>query len=186
MRKNVIYLHIRKFKYIFGISQNKFNTMRVNSLWLDDAYIYIYMCQWTGSLPVQHQTIIWTWALSNYSDLTLSQEFQPMAAQLSMKAALPLAKILVTASCCSSKTGPSAAILSIRSLGLYFSDILCEIQKFSLKKMHLNMLSAKLQLFCPSLNVLTHCGLYSDAIWQHSSWSTLAQVMACYLMAPSY
>ena len=41
MRKNVIYLHIRKFKYIFGICQNKFNTMRVNSLWLDDAYIYI-------------------------------------------------------------------------------------------------------------------------------------------------
>ena len=46
------------------------------------------------------------WALSYYSDLTLSQEFQPMAAQLSMKAALPLAKILATASCRSSKTGP--------------------------------------------------------------------------------
>ena len=36
--------------------------------------------------------------LSDYSDLTLSQEFQPMTAQLSMKAALPLAKILATAS----------------------------------------------------------------------------------------
>ena len=35
-----------------------------------------------------------TWALSYYSDMTLSQEFQPMAAQLSMKAALPLAKFL--------------------------------------------------------------------------------------------
>ena len=35
-------------------------------------------------------------ALSYYSDLTLSQEFQPMAAQLSKKAALPLAKILAT------------------------------------------------------------------------------------------
>ena len=33
-----------------------------------------------------------------YSDLTLSQAFQPMAAQLSMKAAPPLAKILATAS----------------------------------------------------------------------------------------
>ena len=38
--------------------------------------------------------------------LTLSQEFQPMAAQLSMKTALPLTKILATASCRSSKTAP--------------------------------------------------------------------------------
>ena len=45
-------------------------------------------------------------ALSYYSDMTLSQEFQPMAAQLSMKAALPLAKILATASDRCSKTGP--------------------------------------------------------------------------------
>ena len=45
-------------------------------------------------------------ALSYYSDLALSQEFQPMAAQLSMKAALPLSKILATASCRSSNTGP--------------------------------------------------------------------------------
>ena len=45
------------------------------------------------------------WALSCFSDLTLSQEFQPMAAQLSMKAALPLAKILATVSCHSCKTG---------------------------------------------------------------------------------
>ena len=34
-------------------------------------------------------------ALSYYIDLTLSQEFQPMAAQLSMKAALPLVKLHV-------------------------------------------------------------------------------------------
>ena len=45
-------------------------------------------------------------APSYYSDLTLSQEFQPMAAQLSTKAALPLAKILATVTCRSSKTGP--------------------------------------------------------------------------------
>ena len=38
-------------------------------------------------------------ALSYYSDLTLSQAFQLMAAQLSKKAALPMAKILATASC---------------------------------------------------------------------------------------
>ena len=34
-------------------------------------------------------------ALSYYSDLTLSQEFQSVAAQLSMKGTLPLAKMLV-------------------------------------------------------------------------------------------
>ena len=50
-------------------------------------------------------------ALSYCSDLTLSQSFQPMAAQLSKKAALPLAKILATASCRSNKTGPSIAML---------------------------------------------------------------------------
>ena len=41
--------------------------------------------------------------LSHYSDLTQSQSFQPMATHLS-KAALPLAKILATTSCRSSKT----------------------------------------------------------------------------------
>ena len=45
-------------------------------------------------------------ALSYHSDLMLLQSFQPMAAQLSKKAALPLAKIFVTGSCRSSKTGP--------------------------------------------------------------------------------
>ena len=39
-----------------------------------------------------------------YIDLTLSQDFQPMAAQLSMKAALPLALSLATASCHSNDT----------------------------------------------------------------------------------
>ena len=40
----------------------------------------------------------------------LSQAFQPMAVQLSKKATLPLAKIPVTVSCCSSKTEPCTAI----------------------------------------------------------------------------
>ena len=52
--------------------------------------------QWTSVL----------WALSYYRNLTLLQAFQPMAAQLSKKAAHPLAKSLATASRRSSKTGP--------------------------------------------------------------------------------
>ena len=47
-------------------------------------------------------------ALHYYNDLKLSRKFQPMAAQLSMKAAPPLAKILVTASCCRGNTGHCA------------------------------------------------------------------------------
>ena len=43
-------------------------------------------------------------------DLTLLQEFQPMAAQLSMEAVLPLANIIVTVSCRSSKAGPWATM----------------------------------------------------------------------------
>ena len=46
-----------------------------------------------------------SWTLYYYSDLTLSQSFQPMATQLSLKSALPLAKSLTTASCRSSNTG---------------------------------------------------------------------------------
>ena len=44
--------------------------------------------------------------LSYHCDMTLSQEFQPMGAQLSLKAVLPLAGFLATASDRSSKTGP--------------------------------------------------------------------------------
>ena len=42
-----------------------------------------------------------------YSILTLSKLFQPTAAQLSMKAALPLAKMLVMTSCRNSNRGPT-------------------------------------------------------------------------------
>ena len=55
-----------------------------------------------------------TRALSYYSGLTLSQEFQPMAAQLSVEAALPLAKILATASCRNGKTGPRPSITTVQ------------------------------------------------------------------------
>ena len=48
------------------------------------------------------------WALYDYRDLMLSQWYQSMAVQLSMKAVLPLAKILATSPspCHSSNTGP--------------------------------------------------------------------------------
>ena len=45
--------------------------------------------------------------MSYYCDMTLSQEFYPMEAQLSLKAALPLAERLRTAWDRYSKTGPS-------------------------------------------------------------------------------
>ena len=49
----------------------------------------------------------------------------------------------------------NAGILSIRTSGTNFSEIVIEIQTFSLKKMRLKMSSAKRQPFCLGLNVLT-------------------------------
>ena len=48
----------------------------------------------------------------------------------------------------------SAGILLIGPLGTNFSEILIEILTFSLKKMHMNVTSAKRQPFCLGLNVL--------------------------------
>ena len=48
----------------------------------------------------------------------------------------------------------NAGILLIRTLGTNFSEIVIEIQTFSLKKMHLKMSSVKRQPFCLGLNVL--------------------------------
>ena len=48
----------------------------------------------------------------------------------------------------------NADISSIGSLGTNFSEILIEIQTFSLKKMHWKMSSAKWRLFCLGHNVL--------------------------------
>ena len=49
----------------------------------------------------------------------------------------------------------NADILSIRPQGIYFNEILFEIQKFSFKKTHLKMLSGKWRPFCLGLHVLT-------------------------------
>ena len=55
-------------------------------------------------------------ALCYYFDVVLSHEFQPMAAQLSLKAMLPLAEIFVTASDHCSSTGPCNVELLMFSL----------------------------------------------------------------------
>ena len=48
----------------------------------------------------------------------------------------------------------NAGILLIRTLGTNFSEIIIEINTFSLKKMHLKVTSAKRRPFCLGLNVL--------------------------------
>ena len=55
-------------------------------------------------------------------------------------------------------------LLSVATLGRNLSQIWNQIQKFSFKKLHLKMLSAKCQPFCFSLNVLR---LYID---YHNYW----------------
>ena len=81
----------------------------------------------------------------------------------------------------------NAGILLIRTLATNFSEILSEIHAFSYKKMHLKMSSAKWRPFCLGLKMLrdylrTINSLWpSGAIWHHSAWSSLVQVMAWHL-----
>ena len=63
----------------------------------------------------------------------------------------------------------NAGIFLIRTFGTNLSEIVIEIQTFSLKKMRLKMSSAKRQPFCLGLNVLTlvnlthiHQGCFTD------------------------
>ena len=51
---------------------------------------------------------------------------------------------------------PNAGLLSIGLLGTSFSEILIGILSFSLKKMHLQMSSAKMAAFCPGGEKLNH------------------------------
>ena len=55
----------------------------------------------------------------------------------------------------------NAGILLIGPLGTNFSEILSNIHKFSVKKMHLKMLSAKWRPFCLGLNMLIFAGSWS-------------------------
>ena len=67
---------------------------------------YRYDASWCIAKLLQGRVLFY------YSDLTMSQSFQPMAAQLSKKAALPLAKILATASCLLLQRSDDVAIRS--------------------------------------------------------------------------
>ena len=53
-------------------------------------------------------------------------------------------------------TWTKVGILLIGPLGINFSEMLIEIQTFSLKKIHLKMSSAKWRPFCLGLNVLSN------------------------------
>ena len=70
----------------------------------------------------------------------------------------------------------NAGILLIGPLGTNFSGILIDIYTFSFTEMNLKMSSGKWRPFYLGLNVLTLWP--NDAIWWHTPWATLAQVMA--------
>ena len=57
----------------------------------------------------------------------------------------------------------NAGIMLIGPIGTNFSEIQIKINTFSFKKMHLKMLFAKWQPFCPGLNVL-NSDLYSPSL----------------------
>ena len=65
---------------------------------------------------------------------------------------------------------PNAGILLIRSLGIYFSEILIEIHTFSLKKIHLKMSSVKRRQFCLGLDMLYAIDL---ALWYWCSFHNI-------------
>ena len=69
----------------------------------------------------------------------------------------------------------NAGILLIGPLGTNFSEILIEIQIFSLKKIRLKMSSAKCRSFCLGLIELTHPGgrvhnMRLQYVWVHTWW----------------
>ena len=64
----------------------------------------------------------------------------------------------------------NAGILLIGTLAINFSEILIEIQTFSLKKIHLKMSSAKYCSFCLGLNVLTKLPLRERHGWIIILW----------------
>ena len=66
----------------------------------------------------------------------------------------------------------NAGILLIGPLGTNFSEILIEIQTFSLKKIRLKMSSAKCCSFCLGLNVLSIKWLITTIVSSEYSWIT--------------
>ena len=78
-------------------------------------------------------------------------------------------------------------ILLIRTLGTTFSEIVIEIQTFSLKKMRLKMSSAKRQPFCLGLNVLRMVLLRMVLIVQSAFPNTFSwkQYLYCVPMGPT-
>ena len=75
----------------------------------------------------------------------------------------------------------NAGILWIGSLGTNFN----EIHTFIFTKIHFKMSCGKWRPFCLGPQCVNSFCL-SDTMWWHRSGSTLAQVMACCLMAPSH
>ena len=93
--------------------------------------------------------------------------------------------------CCQFGTKPLIELMLIYcKLDLqeyFFCIISIKIQTFSARKNTFNMLlSTKCLPFCSHLNVFINSLWPDDAIWWHRSVSTLAQVMACCLTAPSH
>ena len=75
----------------------------------------------------------------------------------------------------------NAAILSIRPQGTHFSEILFKIRKFSFKKMHFKISSAKRRPFCLGLSVLMASRavrLLLGARWHDAMWQNPAAIMA--------
>ena len=135
--------------------------------------------------PTRWQAIIWSngdllcWRI--YASLWMSQLILFVVESSGMKTIWYLCNVY-------SIIWSNADFISIDPSGtISMKFISVKIPKFSIKKMHLQMLSAKkavilLKPQCEWVNTLCPIG----AIWWHRSGSILAQVTACCLMAPSH
>ena len=73
----------------------------------------------------------------------------------------------------------NALILLIWTLATNFSEILSKINKFSFKKMHLNMSSEKCRLFCLSINELSYSVEMTGALCHVCMWSHPVHHLLC-------
>ena len=111
-------------------------------------------------LPQNHLSANWLWVLYYYCHMSLSQGFQPLAAQLSLKAALPLAERIAIISNRCSNTG-------LWSVGIFEGvvSVILELNKSDI----CNWVSGKQNsiIYCQHVQVLIlfEVGVSEDLRW---------------------
>ena len=120
-----------------------------------------------GLAPNMRQVNTWSWAKA---DPALWRIYTALAEDEIMRLSLVRREAIIWT---------STGLLWIRPWRTYYHEILVEIQKFSFKKMHLKISSAKWRSFCLSLNALTlgHAS-HNSFNFLSSDWSSSFRAFA--------